>query len=567
MSTLKKHLLFCLLLILSMTLIACSDSEREDDSSSEKEEKNIELKEDRLDEIQELNLVSSAEIPSMDSVMADDAVSFNYLNNVMEGLYRLNQENIAIPAIAEGDPEVSEDGLTYTFKLRDADWSNGTPITANDFVFAWRRAIDPETGSSYGPYMMAGLIKNASNISAGEMAKEELGVEAIDEKTLKVTLERPVPYFLSLMAFGTFYPQNEAYFNEKGSSFGKNSDSLIYNGPFVLTEWDGTGLSWSMEKNSTYWDAETVKLEKINVDVVKETATAVNLYEIGKKDRVGLTGEYALQYGDHEEVTKELKPTIYYLKLNQERGGKKTALSNVKIRKAIAMSFNKEDLTTVLLGNGSIPGEFLVPKGLTFDVNQQDFRDINGDMNKFNPEEAAKLFAEGMAEEGLTELELELLGNDGELAGNMDAYLKAQMEGNLKGLTISLYPVPFGVKLDKDAAQDYDIQSTGWAPDFQDPITFIELFETGSPQNNMSYSNPTLDKLINQAKNELALDSESRWKVLAEAEKIIVEEDAAIASMYQQGLMALQKPYVHGIISHPFSGDYSYKWAYISGKE
>lgn len=567
MDEVKKKFLWVFLLILSIFLVACNEDKNTKESSTKEPETTEGKDSAELDEVQELNLVAGAEIPSMDSVLADDAVSFNYLNNVMEGLYRLNQENIPVPAMAEGEPEVSEDGLTYTFKLRDANWSNGTPVTAKDFVFSWRRAIDPETGSSYGPYMMQGLIKNATQISMGEMAKEELGVEAVDDKTLKVTLERPVPYFMSLMSFGTFYPQNEEYVTEKSNSYASNSDNLIYNGPFVLTEWDGTGLSWSLEKNATYWDAEVVQLDKVNVDVVKETSTSVNLYENGEKDRVGLSGEFALQYANHEEVIKELKPTIYYLKLNQERDGQKTALSNVKIRKAIAMSFNKEDLASAILANGSIPGDFLVPKGLTFDENKKDFRDINGDMTKYNAEEAAKLFQEGMEEEGLTELELELVGNDSELAKNMDEYLKAQMEGNLKGLTIKLIPVTFNVKLDKDAAQDYDIQSTGWAPDFQDPITFLELFVTGSPQNNMSYSNPELDKLIDQAKNELALEPEARWEALAKAEKIIMEEDASVASMYQSGLMSLQKPYVHGIISHPFTGDYSYKWAYISGKE
>lgn len=248
MNEVKKKLLWVFLLTLSILLVACNEDKNTKESSTKEPETTEGKDSAELDEVQELNLVAGAEIPSMDSVLADDAVSFNYLNNVMEGLYRLNQENIPVPAMAEGEPEVSEDGLTYTFKLRDANWSNGTPVTAKDFVFSWRRAIDPETGSSYGPYMMQGLIKNATQISMGEMAKEELGVEAVDDKTLKVTLERPVPYFMSLMSFGTFYPQNEEYVTEKSNSYASNSDNLIYNGPFVLTEWDGTGLSWSLEK-------------------------------------------------------------------------------------------------------------------------------------------------------------------------------------------------------------------------------------------------------------------------------------------------------------------------------
>lgn len=565
----KTISLIWMLLILSIFLAACSGGEDENKSKgdTDNEAATEETASGELDATQELNLTEGAEIPSMDSVLADDAVSFNVLNNVAEGLFRLDQENMAVPAMAEGEPEVSEDGLTYTFKLRDANWSDGTPVTASDFVFAWQRAVDPDTGSSYGPYMMGGTIKNAAEIAAGEMDKAELGIEATDEKTLVVSLERPIPYFVSLMAFGTFYPQNENFIRAQGESYGTTSENLLSNGPFILTNWDGTGLSWSMEKNPEYWDAETVKLETINVDVIKEASTGVNLYTSGEKDRVGLSGEFAMQYADDEEVVQVLKPTVYYLKFNQERDGGKTPLANTKLRQALAMSFNKQDLVDVVLANGSIPADFLVPTEFAFDENNEDFREVNGGMLPFNPEEAAKLWSEGLEEEGMTEVTLEYVSGDSELAKNMDAYLKSQMEGNLEGLTLNIQNVPFNVKLDMDAAQDYDIQSTGWAPDFQDPITFLDLFQTGSSQNNMSYSNENLDNLLNQARGELALNPEERWQALAEAEKIIVEEDAAIANMYQTGGMSLQKPYVHDIIAHPFTGDFSYKWAYISGKE
>lgn len=559
-----------MVLVLGIFLVACSEKENTGTTDDTKDTENVEDTEEvaseELDEEQVLNLVERAEIPSVDSVLADDAVSFNVLNNIAEGLFRLNEENVAIPAMAEGEPEVSEDGLTYTFKLRDAKWSDGTAVTANDFVFAWQRAVDPATGSTYGPYMMSGTIRNATEISAGSIDKAELGVEAKDDKTLVVTLVRPIPYFESLMAFGTFYPQNEAYVTSQGENYAANSESLLSNGPFVLKNWDGTGLTWSMEKNPEYWDVETVKLDTINVDVIKEPGTSVNLYNNGEKDRIGLSGEFAMQYADHEEVEQVLKPTVYYLKFNQERNGEKTPLSNVKLRKALAMSFNKQDLVDVILANGSIPADFLVPTEFAFDENKKDFREVNGGMLPFDAEEAAKLWEEGMKEEGLTEVKLEYISGDTELAKNMDAYLKAQMEENLKGLTLTLKNVPFNVKLDLDAAQDYDIQSTGWAPDFQDPVTFVDLFQTGSSQNNMSYSNEKFDALLDQSKGELALDPPARWKALAEAEKIIVEEDAAIANMYQTGSMSLQKPYVHGIVAHPFTGDFSYKWAYISGK-
>ena len=567
----KFFWLLSLVLVLSVFLAACGGG---DDTTKESEPKETEGTETGSEEtagepdsVQELNLIESAEIPTMDSAIAEDAVAFNILNNVNEGLFRLNQENVAEPALAEAEPEVSEDGLTYTFKLRDAKWSNGEAVTANDFVFSWQRAVDPDTGSPYGPYMMAGTIKNAAEIAAGDMDKAELGVKAVDEKTLEVTLERPTPYFMSLMAFGTFYPQNEAFVTEKGDDYASNSDNLLYNGPFTLTNWDGTGLTWSMEKNAEYWDAETVKLDTINVDVVKEPATAVNLYTSGEKDRAGLSGEFAMQYANDEDLVTELEPSVFYFKFNQERNGEETPLANLNIRKAIAKGFNKQDLVDVVLANGSLPANYLVPTEFTFDENDADFREVNGDMLEFNAEEAKELWATGLEELGVEEVTLEILGGDTETAKNMDAYMKDQLETNLEGLTINLKAVPFGVRLELDEAQDYDIQTSGWGPDYQDPMTFIDLFVTGSAQNKMGYSNPEYDALVESAKGELATDAAGRWEAMAQAEKLLLEEDAAIAPIYQRGLMSLQKPYVNDIVTHPFGGDYSYKWAYISGKE
>ncbi|MGB6780023.1 peptide ABC transporter substrate-binding protein [Planococcus citreus] len=559
----KRNKAWALLMTASLAamLTACGgDQESASDTESE-------AGHGELDSVQELRLTTGSGIPTMDSVLADDAVSFTMLNNAGEGLYRLDQQNTAIPAIASAEPEISEDGLTYTFKLRDANWSDGSPVTAHDFVFAWQRAADPETGSTYGPYMMAGTIKNAAAIAEGKLDKSELGITAKDDQTLVVSLERPIPYFLSLMAFGTFYPQKEAYVTEHGDQYAVDSENLLSNGPFILANWDATAASWELEKNPEYWDAETVKLDKVEFNIVPDPGTGVNLYETGEADRAGLAGEFAMQYAEDEEVVRVLKPSVYYLQFNQEREGEPTPLANPKLRKALALSFNKQDLADVVLANGSIPADFLVPTEFTFDANNEDFRQLNGDMMEFNAEEAKDLWAKGLEEEGLTEVSLEYLSGDTELSKKIDAYMKDQMEGNLEGLTLEMSQVPFNVLLDKNEAQDYDIQSTGWGPDFQDPITFLDLFATESPQNTMAYSNEQVDELLEQANGELALKPEERWQALAEVEKILVEEDAAIANMYQFGSMALQKPYVHDVITHPFTGDFSYKWAYIAGRE
>lgn len=561
----KFFWLLSLMLVLSVFLAACGDDKDKDATPTKDDEDAGEAP--AVEEAQVLNLIMGAEIPSMDSALAADSVGFDLLNNVAEGLYRLNQENVAVPAIAAEEPTVSEDGLVYTFKIRDAKWSNGSPVTAGDFEFAWKRAMNPATASEYGPYMMAGVIKNATAISEGKADFTELGVKAVDPTTLEVTLEKQVPYFLSLMSFGTFLPQNEAFVTEQGAAYATNSDTLISNGPFTLKAWDGTGLSWQLVKNDQYWDAESVKLTEINYDVVKETATAVNLYTTGEKDRAGLSGEYAMQYANDPDLFKEMETTLFYFKFNQLRNGKATALANVNIREAISKAYNKEDLVNVVLANGSVPANYLVPTEFAFDENAADFRDINGDMSVFNVEEAKAAWAKGLSELGVTELTLEILGGDSDLAKKQDEYFKAQLEGNLEGLTITLKQVPFNVRLELDDTQDYDIESAGWGPDFQDPYTFINLFLTDGGNNHMGYSNAKYDELVNAAAGELAMDPAARWAAMAEAEKILLEEDFAIAPTYQRGTMSLVKPYVKGIVSHSFGGDYSYKWAYIEGKE
>ena len=556
--------LLSLVLVLSVFLAACGGKDKDETKGTD----NNTEKTNKPDAKQELNLMETAEIPTADSALVTDAVGFTVLINVKEGFYRLNKDNVAEPAIAEGEPKVNEDGTVYTFTLRDAKWSDGSAVTANDFEFAWKRAIDPKTGSEYGPYMMNGVIKNAEKIATGKAKPDTLGVKSVDDKTLEVTLEKPVPYFLSLMAFGTFLPQKEEFVKEKGKQYAKNSDNILYNGPFVLTDWDGTGLTWKYKKNENYWDKDNVKLDTINVDVVKETGTGVNLYNSGEKDRAGLNGEFAAQYANDKNLVKTEEATVFYLKLNQKRLGKtETPLANVNIRKAIAQAFNKEELTKNVLANGSEPANYLVPKNFTFDENKKDFRDVNGDMNKFDATAAKDSWEKGLKELGVKKVELEFLGDDSDLAKKMDEYMKNQLEKNLPGLSIKLKEVPFQNRIDLDTKQDYDIQFAGWGPDYQDPLTFISLWTSDSAQNKMSYNSKEYDKLVKDANVTYANDPAKRWQALADAEKLVVGTDAAIAPVYQRTRIALQQPYVKDLVIHNFGADYSYKWAYIAGKE
>lgn len=545
-------------LVLSMFLAACSgggDETQESDTPKEEPAEDVE---------QVMNLVNADTIPTMDPSMATDQFAFQFLGETMEGLYRLDKDAKPVEGIAKSH-EVSDDALTWTFTLReDAKWSNGDPVTAHDFVYAWQRAVDPKTGSEYGPYMMAGVIKNADAVSKGEVAVEELGVKAEGDYTLVVTLENPTPYFESLTTFGTFLPLNQKFVEEQGDKFATSADTLLANGPFKFTDWTSTAQKWTLVKNEDYWDAATVKLETLNYVVVKDPQTSLDLYLKGEIDRTSLSSDLVDEYASHDDYNVFPQTSVFYLKMNQTRN---EALANKNIRSAILHAYDKEAIADEILNNGSIAANGLVPKDFVQTPDGKDFREAAGDLAGFDLESAKEFWEKGLAELGTDKVEVEFLADDGEGAvKTMNENIKSQLETNLPGLTVTLKPVPFEQRLDLDTAMDYDIQFAGWGPDYLDPYTFLSLWVTDGGNNKMGYSNAEYDKLLQDAQTTLANDQEARYANFLEAEKILFE-DAAIAPVYQRALAQLVSPKVEGVFLNPFGADYEYKWASVGSEE
>lgn len=528
-------------------------------SKKETANESKDVQEDVLASEQVMHLTVESELATTDSVLVAENITFAGVNQFIEGLYRLGENNDPIPALAKSE-DISDDGLTYTFHLReDALWSNGDPVTAHDFVFSWRRNVDPTSGAAYS-YLFED-IKNASEIIAGERPLEELGVKALDDTTLEVTLETPIAYFPSLMSFVSFFPQNEAFVLEAGDQYGTSSETTLSNGPFLLTDWDnGLDENWSYEKNPTYWDAENVDLTKITNQVIKEVATGVNLYEKGDVDNALLSGEYAKQYQEDPSYTVEYFSRTNYLEVNQTDN---PYLKNESLRKALALAINREELTSSILNNGSLPITGLVPDHFVqHPETGVEFAEEAGDFYTYNLTEAQRLVEEAKQELGVDTIELELLGDDDETSKRVMEYLQGELQNNLDGVKIKLLNVPFSARLAKAAAGDFDLISSGWSGYVSDPMIMLDVLYSTSSYNNGGYANDKVDQLINDAKEIHANDPLLRWDDMLEAHQIALE-DAALIPIYQKGEAMLRNPKIKGIGINSVGARYTYKDAYI----
>ncbi|GAB6687533.1 peptide ABC transporter substrate-binding protein [Bacillus cereus] len=530
----------------SFLLTACS--------SGDKETKNTAKATDKNETKQSINLPYIAEIPTMDVTKATDSESMNVMRNVFEGLYTLGEDNKSIPGVAQSY-DVSEDKKTYTFHLRESEWSNGTPVTAADFVFSWKRAVNPDTAAEYAFLFFD--IKNAKKINSKELPIDQLGVKAIDDKTLEVQLEQPVPYFIDLTTFATFLPINEKYLNSKGKQYGLEAEQLIYNGAFTLDNWKHE-QGFQLKKNSNYWDAKTVKLDEINFDIVKDKSTEINLYESGQLDRVGLTGEFVDKYRKNPDFKERSEVTVQFLRMNQ----KNDVLKNKHARLAISQTMNKKAFVDTVLNNGSLPAVGFIPADFAKGPDGKDFRKENGALVKDDVKTAKENWKKAKQELGKEQITLELLTSDNAIAKKNAEYLKGELEKNLEGLTVHVKPQPRKQQIQLLLNSDYDLGIDVWAPDIPDPITFLDIFTTDSSYNFDKYSNQAYDELIHQAKTDLAGNETARWEAMKQAEKILLE-DGAVAPFYQSGRSYLQRSSINGIVTNDFGGEFNYKFAEI----
>ena len=513
-------------------------------------------------------------VMSLDTDLATDGDSFEVIADCIDGLMQMDADGAAVPALAEST-DISEDGCTWTFHLRDTKWSNGTPVTANDFVFAWRRIVQNQ--GEYA-YMMSdiGQIKNAPALAEAILAGEDadvstLGVTAVDDKTLEVQLEVPVPYFDSLMYFPTFYPINEEFYTSlDDGTYGTSPETFLSNGAFILSEYTPGTANLTVTKNPDYWDAERVTLDSISYQVVGSSDNALTAFKSNTLDVVMISGDQVSAAEDDADLSSKLQITgagyMWYLTFSQtDKNAQGGMLANQNLRLAFTNALDREALVDNYVKDGSLATYTAVPPqfaasattGEDFSADQEKFADYIG----FDVEKAQKYFEDAKKELKTDTFEFQLIygNNEGDEVAKVAQAIKEQIEATLSGVTLNLQPMTKAERLDKMQNDNYDVALTRWGPDYADPMTYLGMWITNNANNYGFWSNKKYDELIAACTTgEYVSDYDARWAALYEAEELVMQE-AVIAPLYTKANANLIADRVKGIEFHPVALNRVYK--------
>ncbi|MBP2057939.1 oligopeptide transport system substrate-binding protein [Lactobacillus colini] len=491
------------------------------------------------------------EISTLDSSKYGDTTSSEVLQNSMEGLYRFNKKNQ--PELA-GATHVtrSADQKVYTFDLRkDSKWSNGDPVTAQDYVTAWRRTVDPKNSSLDSDSFA--IIKNGDKIPQGKAPVNSLGVKALGKYKLQVTLENPIPYLPQILEGAQFYPQDTKLVKKLGSKYGTSSKNLVYNGPFIVKGWTGSNLKWSLVKNKTYWNKKIVKINQVNEQVVKETSTGVNLFRSNSLDYTPLSSEYVKEYQSNKDYHSQVTPTNGYMTFNLKR----KVTGNVHVRRAISQAINKESLVKTVLHAGKVSNGIVAADFIKDAATGKDYRQDAGDLVTYNVKQAQKEWKLAQKQLGKKKITIELLTSDIDDSKRVGEFIQSDLMKNLPGLNLKVRSIPLKSRLASTTNHDYDVVYGTWQPSYEDPIDFLTvggLFNLAPDYHNDNFWNQ-----IKLAQSTYATNPKKRLAALINAETQLVKKDAFAVPLYQAGASYLLKSDIKGFQLSPY-GNVAYYW-------
>ena len=508
-----------------------------------------------------INWYTPTEILTLDISKNTDRYSAMAIGNAGSNLLRVDENGKNQPDLAE-KVEVSEDGKTFTATLRDGiKWSDGSDITAEDFVYTWRRMVDPATASEYAYLVSDAHVLNADEVIAGEKPVEELGVKADGNKVI-FTLSTPAPQFESLLTFSNFVPQKESFVKEAGEDYGTTSDKMLYSGPFVVEDWNGTSGSFKLVKNDNYWDAANVKTETVNVQTVKKPDTAVQMYKQGELDFANISQTSAIYNANknNEDVIDIAEARADYLVYNET--GSVEALTNEKIREALNLATDREGLVKAAADTGTNPATAFVPKGLATLTDGTDLNEFVSQPYTFDKEKAAQLFKEGLAELGVDSLTLTITADsDNPIKKAATDYIKELWETTLPGLTVEEKFVTFKQRLEDTKNQNFEVAFVSWGGDYPEGSTFYGLFQSGSAYNYGKVNSPEFDAAYEKALTTDALDKDAGAADYKAAEQALYE-GSHYNPLYNLSNKGLQNPNIKGLARNSTGLDVDFTYAY-----
>ena len=503
---------------------------------------------------------NDTDIVGMDSTVVDDAMSFNAITAITDGLTTVDVKGNTIPGIAKSW-DVSNNGLTYTFHLRDAKWANGDDVTAQDFVYSWHRIIKNAGNYAYMLGSEGASIKNADSlINLGTAATDEqlntLGIKATDDKTVVVDLEKNVPYFVGLMSFPCYFPQNQKFVEKCGKKYATKPEYILGNGAYKMTKWI-KGNKATFTKNDKYYDAKAVKTKNLEMFLVQDPKTAAQNFDNGKVDYATINSTLVDKYKDKDTFTTFNEGFLFYLSLNFNN----KTIADKNVREALSYAINRKDLCENVLKDGSRAATGFVPSQLSKSPAGKDFRDTAGDIVGYDVKKAQEYLDAAKKELGTDTITVDLLyGTDESPMDTMAEYLQGSFT-KLKGLKVNMVAT---VKKDRiynrQANGNYQIACTRWGPDYADPTTYLNLFLTGNQNNYGKYSNAKVDSLMKQVQAESDLNK--RWDLMTQVEKTALD-DLAYIPVFEKGAAALKAKNVKGVVHSPVGVPYTFKYVTI----
>lgn len=498
------------------------------------------------------------EPPQLDSTRATDASSNVVLGHTMEGLLAYADDGAITAGVAERW-ELRDDGATFWLR-ENARWSDGRPVTAHDFVFSWRRVVDPATASEYAFIMYP--IRNAEVINTGQLPKEMLGVQAASDHRLEVSFERPTPYFEKLVAYQTYFPVNEDFFNSTNGRYGADADMLLYNGPYRVTSWvHSASMRW--ERNPNYWGDHKGFIDVINVGYITNDVNArLNLFKDRQVAETSLSAPMLTSAMEQRwQIERFMEGTVFFLEFNHREG---RLTQNLNFRKALLLAQDPKELVYKALKEPSyLPADSLFPQFIrgVDDNFKKEYPPIPHEMNLAKAREHLELARQELGLD--TFPPIVLLTGDSPVGMLTAEYFQALYRKNL-GLEVRIDAQIFKQRLAKMTSGDFDLVAAGWGPDYDDALTFGDLFASWNLNNRGRYDNPELDQQVRIA--QAALDPRERMDAFGEIQRIL-HEDAVIIPNYERGYAFVVDPRLSGFRRRSVGPEVDFNFARIQAHE